>query len=119
MPRTVVVVVDRRTTAEGVRDALVGAGFDGSAITIQSLDRAVAATHPVTTAPPVGHAESTIEHFFRSMFGFEEDVGRYVTAANAGKAVLTLRVDDAPAAERARAVIERAVPAEAVRIHEA
>jgi hypothetical protein len=117
LPRTVVVVLDQRTVAEGVRDALLGAGFSGSAITIQSLDRAAAASHPVTTAPPTGHAETTIEHFFRSMFGFAEDVGRYTTAANSGKAVLILRVDDAPAAERARAVIERAAPGEAVRIH--
>ena len=103
MNNTIVAVYDNYQDADKACQALVDAGFSRSDMQLQSSSDS---THIDTTGTTTAgrEEESGIGHFFRSLFGMEDERDQrdiYAESIRRGSCILTLDADSEDAAERA------------------
>ena len=111
MENTVVGVYDSYTQAEKVLNELLSCGFSRSDVQISpETDRTVTGQTTTTTADE--RSESGIGHFFRSLFGMDDDetTGSYSEAVRRGHCVLTVDAPSDDMRERAVEVMNRYDP---------
>ncbi len=105
MQHTLVGVYDNRAEAEAVCNELLGEGFASDEVTVRSNG----ASAPVERTPSSGaEEEGGIMHFFRSLFGMEDDsryAQRYTDAVHRGSAVVTVRADSEERLDRAERIM--------------
>ncbi|HYD94793.1 MAG TPA: YsnF/AvaK domain-containing protein [Noviherbaspirillum sp.] len=114
MENTVVGVYDSYAQAQNVMNELLASGFSRSDVQLSpESDRA--ATGDTTTTTTDQHSGSGIGHFFRSLFGMDDDEDRthgdmYSEAVRRGHCVLTVNAASDEQRERAVEVMNRFDP---------
>ena len=114
--QTVVGVFDSASEAESARHALVAAGFDDSAIRVQSQaamqsdDTAYTSTSTSTSGDTGEGFMAGIGHFFSNLFGGDEKehAGHYSEAVRRGGTVVVVTVWEENRVEAARATLAAA-----------
>jgi uncharacterized protein (TIGR02271 family) len=107
MQHTLVGVYDDRTEAEQVRRELLDEGFDNDEVMVRS--NGGSGTTETTSATRDSEHEGGIVHFFKSIFGMEDDderhAQRYSDAVHRGNAVVTVHADSEDRIERAERIM--------------
>jgi uncharacterized protein (TIGR02271 family) len=112
--QTVVGVFDSVDEAQRARTSLITAGFDESAIQVQSQTGTMSdeAASTTTTRTSSDHDEgfmASIGNFFSNLFGGEdEEAGHYAEAVRRGSTVVAVTVPDESRVEPARLALARA-----------
>lgn len=113
MENTVVGVYDSYAQAQNVMNELLACGFSRDEVRLSpESDQASATQHDTTSGQQSG---SGIGHFFRSLFGMEDEEDRqhrdiYAEAMRRGSCVVTVDADDEQERERAIEVMNRFDP---------
>jgi uncharacterized protein (TIGR02271 family) len=112
MENTVVGVYDSYAQAQNVMNELLACGFSSDEVQISPGSDRTSATQDTSSEQ---HSGSGIGHFFRSLFGMEDDEIRqhqdvYAEAARRGSCVVTVDADSEEERERAIEVMNRFDP---------
>ncbi len=105
MNQSLVAVFEDRTQAERAREELISSGVPSSAVSLHASD----ADTGVTTAPGTRiDTETGIGHFFRTLFGMEDDrPAAYEEAARRGHCTLVVDCDSEDDMDRAHGILDR------------
>jgi uncharacterized protein (TIGR02271 family) len=112
MANTVVGTYDNYSEAERAYNELLSNGFSADEVQISSQDRLGGMDSlPATTATEDTSFGSRIGHFFRNLFGSDdessEQAGLYSEALRRGHALVTVDVDDDEESQRASEILAR------------
>jgi len=112
---TVVAVYDNYQDAQKAVDALVAAGFSRETTSVNPESDRMADTGTATTTATDTHAgESGIGHFFRSLFGMDDEYKEhhdvYAESVRRGSYVVTSHADSDEQADRATEIMNRFNP---------
>lgn len=108
MNQSVVAVFENREQAEQARQQLIATGFPSERVSLQPGAGADSATQATESSARADDGESGIGHFFRSLFGMEDDrPDYYEEAARRGHATLIVHADGEDEVDQIRALLER------------
>lgn len=118
MENTIVAVYDNYEDASKARQALLDAGIPGSGVQLSAQSGSTTVDSSTTTSGAyegsgVADSGSGVGHFFRSLFGMDDEKEHrdvYAESVRRGSTVLTVRADSEQQADRAIDIVNRFNP---------